>query len=296
MLAENQSVFFMMKRFPGNPLYGWFLGILAGSFILLAARMFVEKTWRKALPALLVLILTGFMAARSVRAIAMFGFVVIPVAAECAGVLIAATGSRVKKILLRSVTVLAISLVFFASAFPASYLSPVKRHAHYVEDKKYADSLFSILARPEIWGGLKPGVERSAEFFKSTGLKGPVFNNYDIGGYFIYHLFPQERPFVDNRPEAYPASFFKDIYGPMQADEKRWNEQLAKYGFQVIYFYRHDMTPDAQPFLIRRVRDPQWAPVFVDDYTIIFARRGGVNQPVIARHELPNAMFIETKN
>ena len=119
-----------------------------------------------------------------------------------------------------------------------------------------------------------PGVERSADFFKAAGLKGPVFNNYDIGGYFIFYLFPQERPFVDNRPEAYPVDFFKRVYGPMQEKEQDWSEARAKYGFELIYFYRHDITPWAQPFLLRRLDDPEWAPVFVDDYTIILARRG----------------------
>jgi len=56
--------------------------------------------------------------------------------------------------------------------------------------------------------GLAAGVNASARFFLDQEIRGPIFNNYDIGGYLIYHLFPGERVFVDNRPEAYPASFF----------------------------------------------------------------------------------------
>ena len=81
----------------------------------------------------------------------------------------------------------------------------------------------------------------------------------------------------------------------MQERDEIWRLQLAKWDFQVIYFHRHDLTPWGQDFMIRRLDDPDWAPVFVDDYAIIFARRGGVNQAVIDRFALPRSIFtVET--
>ncbi len=285
-LAENQTVFFMMKRFPAVPVYGYFLMSFMAASLLVIARMGKERTWRNSFPQALILVIFGLMAAKSVRAIAMFGFVLIPVVAESLGVLLADRRAW------RSATAwLGAGLVGLAAVMPYSFWSPVGKFAPYVAEPRYRNSLFYILSRPSLWSGLMPGVERSAEFFKAAGLKGPVFNNYDIGGYFIFYLFPQERPFVDNRPEAYPVDFFKRVYGPMQKNERDWSEARAKYGFELIYFYRHDITPWAQPFLLRRLDDPEWAPVFVDDYTIILARRGGVNRSVIGRYELPRSMF-----
>ena len=136
-----------------------------------------------------------------------------------------------------------------------------------------------------------PKVNASAEFFKQNGLKGPIFSNYDIGGYLIYHLEGREKVFVDNRQEAFPPDFFQKVYIPMQEDPAVWKAMSEKYGFNVIYFYRHDITPWGQSFLIDRVQDPQWAPVFVDDYVIIFARRGSIDQGIIDRFELPKSMF-----
>jgi len=61
--------------------------------------------------------------------------------------------------------------------------------------------------------GLVQGNNQSAQFFIDNNIKGPLFNNYDIGGYLIYHFYPQEKVFTDNRPEAYSVSFFeKYIY------------------------------------------------------------------------------------
>lgn len=97
----------------------------------------------------------------------------------------------------------------------------------------------------------------SAEFFKKENVQGPVFNNYDIGSYLIYYLFPQERVFVDNRPESYPASFFKEIYIPMQEKE---------YNFNAIFFSHCDYTPWGQKFLINRLNDKDWVPVFADQF------------------------------
>ena len=64
--------------------------------------------------------------------------------------------------------------------------------------------------------GLFADMNLSAEFFKQNNIKGPVFNNYDIGSYLIYHLYLKEPEFVDNRPEAYSVDFFKKTYIPMQ--------------------------------------------------------------------------------
>jgi len=143
--------------------------------------------------------------------------------------------------------------------------------------------------------GLKEGVEGSAQFFLKEGIQGPVLNNYDIGGYLIYELYPRQPVFVDNRPEAYPSSFFQEIYIPLQEREEKWHEEQEHYGFNCIFFGRHDLTPWGQRFLIQRVSDPAWAPVYVDDDAILFLRRGGPNESVIRQYELPKSMFQVTR-
>ena len=146
--------------------------------------------------------------------------------------------------------------------------------------------------------GLREGINTSAEFYKGLKIQGPIFNNYDIGGYLIYHLYPQEKVFVDNRPEAYSVSFFEDIYYPMMADETKWKEMDAKYNFNCIYFDRNDNTEHGQPFLIRRIEDPEWVPIFADqrDPAIILLKRNQQNAAIIAQYELPKSMFTSRPN
>jgi len=122
-------------------------------------------------------------------------------------------------------------------------------------------------------------------------ITGPVFNSYDIGGYLIHYLYPQEKVFVDNRPEAYPTSFFQNTYIPMQEDDAVWKAQDEKIGFNSIFFSYRDFTPWAQQFLIARVKDPLWAPVYIDPYAIIFLKRNEKNKSVIAQFEIPQSAF-----
>ena len=82
----------------------------------------------------------------------------------------------------------------------------------------------------------------------------------------------------------------------MQEDEDTWRAYADQFKINVIYFYRHDATPWAQPFLIRRLNDRFWIPVYVDDYTIIFLKRTIQNEPIIMKYELPRSMFVIHRN
>ncbi len=128
--------------------------------------------------------------------------------------------------------------------------------------------------------------ERAGRFMRANNVPGPFFNNYDNGSYLIWMLYPEYKVFVDNRPEAYSVDFFKETYKPMQADEAVWERESRRYGIQSIVFFRHDMTEWGQAFLVNRAKDVvNWAPVFIDDYAIIFVRRTPENLPLIRQHE-----------
>lgn len=133
--------------------------------------------------------------------------------------------------------------------------------------------------------GVQAGEEVPANFFQQQGLQGPIYNNFDIGGYLIFHLAPEHKFFVDNRPEAFPNDFFKNVYIPMQVNDTVWQQMEDHYHINVIFFNRKDLTSWGHKFLFKRLDDPSWAPVFVDGTTIIFLKRNAQNAPVISRFE-----------
>jgi hypothetical protein len=139
--------------------------------------------------------------------------------------------------------------------------------------------------------GLETGNSRAAEFLRSSNIDGPIFNNYDIGGYLIFHLFPERRVFVDNRPEAYPSEFFREVYLPLLESDQKWTEALSRYRFNVIVLSPRDASTHGRKFFFARFKDPEWAPVFGDSNTMVLLRRTMENQGKIRAFEIPRDMF-----
>jgi hypothetical protein len=144
--------------------------------------------------------------------------------------------------------------------------------------------------------GLKEANHAASQFFLSENLQGPIFNNFDVGGYLIYHLFPKHKVFVDNRPEAYPASFFTDVYFPLLQHEANWPDLSNKFGFNLIVFNHRDRSTWSEDFIVRRVLDPLWAPVFFDEDIIIFVKRYGSNHLTVRKFELPRDRILTSSN
>ena len=127
--------------------------------------------------------------------------------------------------------------------------------------------------------------EKAVEFIKQSGLRGSIFNNYRIGNQLIYGLYPQEKVFVDARPEAYPASFFDD-YWRMMADEKFFNQEVEKYKINAVVFRVDDDPLKIIPFLLRLVNSKDWIPIYADGLVSIIARDNEINKEVIEKYEI----------
>jgi len=144
--------------------------------------------------------------------------------------------------------------------------------------------------------GLLPNTFLASQFYKNNKIVGPIFNNYDIGGYLAYSLFPQEQLFIDNRPEAYSPEFITKEFLSAIKHEDSWSIIDQKYKFNVIFFYRHDAIDGAQEFLFNRVVDENWIPVFVDEFTLIFVKNNETNKSVINQFKIPREVFGFTEN
>jgi tetratricopeptide (TPR) repeat protein len=154
-------------------------------------------------------------------------------------------------------------------------------------------SLLTITGQKRVLGSVEKGIglaeysEAPAQFFKDNELEGPIFNDTDIGSYLIGELYPGEKVFADNRfGDAYSASFFTDEYLPMIEGEDAWQKGLEKYNFNVIFFYHYDALDGARDFLYRRIYDPAWAWVYVDNNVVILVRNIEKNQDVVRKYQI----------
>lgn len=260
-VLEEQSVWFLKGIGITNPNFTLFkivLFLLVLSFVL----VLIKNHKKFSLVNLFLSIGFGLMAVLAIRNFTIFGFFALPI-----------IGINIKNVLPKKENwfwIAALIIIVFTLFNNYKFL-PYRWH--------------------EFGLGLVPNNNESAEFFKEKNIKGPILNNYDIGGYLIYHLYPQEKVFVDNRPETYPVSFFKETYIPMQENESIWQEKNKEYNFNTIFFSHRDATPWAQNFLIERIDDPEWTPVFADQYAIIFLKRNEINQSIIEKYEIPRNRF-----
>jgi hypothetical protein len=138
---------------------------------------------------------------------------------------------------------------------------------------------------------VKPGVYAPAEFLRANQIRGPIFNDFDIGGYLIFTQPGPSPVFVDGRPEAYPPGFFDQVYAAALNDDAAWRLQDARHHFNAIVLSMQDAYPGVERFILARVRDDAWAPVYADPYAIIFVRDIPEHAGVIARHRIPRQMF-----
>ncbi len=273
LVFENQSIGFLKKLGHASRLNFW---LFKFSFIILVISfigVFIKQRTLP-LPNFFLAFVFAFMAYRGIRNFPFFGFFALPVISE--NIKIFSSNFSGEKIKQLKKIISTSAIIFIAIGFLQGFV-------YFYRQKDIAGL------------GIREGANDSANFFKENNIQGPVFNNYDIGGYLIYHLYPEHKVFVDNRPEAYPASFFESAYIPAQENEEKWLQLEKQYDFNAIFFSWRDYTPWAQNFLIQRINDKSFVPVFADDYNIIFVKRTDQNKNIIEKYELLKEMFKVNK-
>ena len=273
MVAENQPIWFMHDRFGDAELYHFEVILLLTVFLI--GFMFKLRVWKQNLVELILVLAFGTLSVFAVRGIPLFALFFIPFGSAFLTDRMDSLNFGTRQSLSKVLPIIGIGFSLLFLALPKTYASARKGYEAI---------------------GLIENINLTGEFLRKQNIPGPIFNNYDVGGYLIYHLHDREKLFVDNRPEAYSVSFFDSIYKPMQGDDAIFKEMTNKYGFNIICFFRHDNTPWAQPFLIRRTQDPDWVPIFVDQACIVFVRNRESNRKWIQQFGIDRSVFRSVPN
>jgi hypothetical protein len=277
-VGESRSLFVFLGLHDANPewqlkLFAWVLLMAAA---IAALWWIVTKEVRPRLPELLLLASTAILAISAVRNIPVFSLLMIPLLSELLHDVLE------KKHLSAIPWIRNLATAVFVVGLGFCWI----RH----QDREQA-GVFGL--------GLKDGATASADFMQANAITGPVFNDFNNGSYLIFNLFhpggslqsTTGRVFLDQRPEAYPSDLF-DLHKQMEADDNVWRQQDEKYHFNaIVYSLQFNNAPETERFLLARVRDPEWAPVYTDNFNLIYLRRTDRNAAVIKVHELPRSMF-----
>ncbi len=272
-VLENQSIIFLNNLGVGNPLT--FLSYEILFVLVLASYVLALLTnWRRvSIPLLIITSAFAYMGFTAIRDFPLFGLV--GVIAFAMNAVIISEGDKYKFIKNEKLF-LPVSMVLFLAGLV------------------FIGGLFAT--RSTNFGiSTVDGVKSSAEFFISNNIKGPIFNNYDVGGYLIYNLYPNNEVYFDNRPEAYSKKFVDEEYIKPMENPNLFKEISDKYGFNAIFFYYRDYTPWGQAFITQKVFDPEWAPVYADSSVIIMLKRNTGNSSIIKKYEISSDSFKISK-
>jgi tetratricopeptide (TPR) repeat protein len=142
---------------------------------------------------------------------------------------------------------------------------------------------YLAMTKSERFGLAVPGDAGAAvDFLKQNKISGKMFNNFDIGGYLIWRLYPVQKVFADGRPEAYTEEFWQSVYIPMQQDWERWQNYADKvYNFDYIFFAHTDATPWGIKFVQKISQDKNWTMVYLNSSIAIWLRDSDKNKPII---------------
>lgn len=269
-IVENQSIGFL-EGLGFNQNMHFLLFKIIAFFVAISFALLFAKRMRISIAMFLLIVVSGVMGYLSIKQFPLFAFFALQALSYNLYHLYVNISESKKAIVLAGASVLFVTALAFQ-----------------IKD--------FIRIKPVLGFGLLPGVNVSSNFLKINNIKGPIFNNYDVGGYLIYHFYPQEKVFIDNRPEAYSEEFFQKMYIPAQEENKKWLRLEQQYNFNVIFFSHRDYTPWGQKFLIERVNDKNWVPVFADSYNIIFLKRNAKNTDLIKKFEIPKERFGTSSN
>lgn len=134
--------------------------------------------------------------------------------------------------------------------------------------------------------GVIDNAKEAMSFFKVNQLKGPIYNNYNIGNYIEYQLYPKERVFVDGNPEQYPEEFFKDVYYPSENNFDVFQKVSNSYKFNTVIYEHKNQTLTQNPLLLGLAKSEDWKMVYLSSSLVMFVKNTNDNKEVIKNYQI----------
>ena len=135
-----------------------------------------------------------------------------------------------------------------------------------------AGGFFQLRVNPWKWPA------GAADFLLTHGIRAPLFNTYEYGGYLMWRLWPQERVFIDGR--ALSESVFQDyvriLYNHDASGGKSAQELLDQYDVEVLVMNGFEYVTGNLYLLAPSLADPResvWKLVYSDPQAMVLMRQ-----------------------
>lgn len=242
-----------------------FLPLLA---MLIATLVFPLLTAQRTRPrSILLVCASAYAALQSVRLIPMFVLIATPLLAEHVEAFIRARqrSSRASE----QVHLTTTKLVFNAAIAVILIVSVC------VQVRRV------VLRQPESEAATFPAA--AVSFLREHHPPGPLFNDYNWGGYLIWKLYPAERVFIDGRADLYGDDFM-DQYSATYSLTGDWQRTLNRWQIATV------MVPSQSALATALPATGSWKPAFRDPHAVVLARVA----PSIQQESTANASVAPT--
>jgi tetratricopeptide (TPR) repeat protein len=136
---------------------------------------------------------------------------------------------------------------------------------------------------PRAWSGpgIGPGfgssrqAQPATDFLRDAGISGRLLTEYEWAGYAIHELWPRVRVFIDSRSEVYGEAFLAEFRRAKKQEETA-RAVLERHGVDLVMLRQrpYPITEPRNRGLLNTIEaDPRWGLIFVDDRSVLYARR-----------------------
>lgn len=144
----------------------------------------------------------------------------------------------------------------------------------------------SIFGLPRLPMDEKKFPVNAVNFIEKNGIKGPLFNLYNEGGYLIWRLWPKEKVFIDGRSEIFGEDVQKDFFIILQGLNS-WEkivEEKYNMNYFILGYWPYSLMQSIEP-LVRKL-EIHWSLVYWDDAALVFVKNTPMNERVIEKYAL----------
>src|SRR6185369_17378535 len=115
----------------------------------------------------------------------------------------------------------------------------------------------------------------AADFLKERHAQGGIFSHYRWGGYLIWRLAPEMKPFVDGRnmdfKRFFDYSYCEEITESGKSDQK-CKKMFQDYGINYVVINIYDSAGVIHPLLYSIGEDPDWKLIYEERNVAVFQR------------------------
>ena len=121
----------------------------------------------------------------------------------------------------------------------------------------------------------------AANFIETHNLSGNMFNNFDIGTYLNWRLFPKRKTFIDGDLFSQASNSY---YDNIMAGNVSYNDVANKY--HINYFVLDYISTDTSGLISSLYSDKNWVLVYFDELSVIFVKNTPENKALINKYAI----------